>query len=81
MISPTLQAFISKHLNLASLNSSLPKEFDERTWYILYACVTFCILILAYLLNRSVCNDDLEKNRIYIRARYHSAHRKQTKPE
>lgn len=87
MISQMFNTFISpyvfvyKHVTSAIQSYRLPKEYDERTWYMLFACMTFSILILAYLLHRSVSTEDMEKNRIYLRARYYSAHRKQQKYE
>ena len=88
MLVPLFNAFVGfitrPHISLQkyfvlSLQSSLPRQFDERTWYLLFGFMTLCTFILAYVLSRYIKLKDADDDPVYQRARLYSLHRKHRK--
>ena len=66
---------IEKYL-VASFQSYLPKELDEKSWYILFGFMSLCTFILAYLLSRCITIKDADDDPVYQRAKLYSIQRK-----
>ncbi|CAF1047273.1 unnamed protein product [Rotaria sordida] len=62
-----------------SFQSYLPTQFDEKSWYILFGFMTFCALIIAYILSRCITIKDADDDPVYQRAKFHSMQRKHGK--
>ncbi|CAF3787802.1 unnamed protein product [Rotaria sp. Silwood1] len=66
---------IEKYFVLA-FQSYLPTQFDEKTWYILFGFMTFCALIIAFILSRYITIKDADDDPVYQRAKFYSMQRK-----
>jgi hypothetical protein len=54
---------------IVGLQSTLPTQFDERSWYILFGWMTASVLLVTYLLSRCVTLKDADEHSIYQRHR------------
>jgi len=64
---------------VVTFESYLPKQFDEKSWYILFGFITFCAFIIAYLLSRFITLKDADDDPVYQRAKFFSMQRKHRK--
>jgi len=55
--------------SLLTFQSYLPKQFDEKSWYILVGFMTFCAFIIAYILSRCITLKDADDDPVYQRTR------------
>lgn len=65
--------------SLLAIQSYLPKQFDEKSWYILFGFMTFCVFIIAYILSRCVTLKDADEDPVYQRARFYSMQKRHQK--
>jgi len=70
--------FVQKYVIL-TVQSFLPKQFDEKSWYILFGFISFCAFIIAYILSRCITLKDADDDPIYQRAKFYSIQRKDRK--
>jgi len=62
-----------------TFQSYLPTPFDEKSWYILFGFMTFCAVIIAYILSRCITLKDADDDPVYHRAKFYSIQRRHQK--
>lgn len=71
--------FYIQQSTLRSLQSFLPTQFDEKSWYILFGFLLIFVFIIAYVLSRYVTLQDADDDPIYQRTRIYSMQKHHTK--
>ena len=70
--------YIEKYI-IVTLQSLLPTNFDEKTWYFLVGLFMIMVFLIAYLLSRYVTLKDADDDLVYQRAKFYSIQREHRK--
>jgi len=62
-----------------TFQSYLPTEFDEKSWYIIFGFMTFCVFIIAYILSRFITLKDADEDPVYQRTKLYAMQRRHKK--
>ena len=67
--------YLQQHA-LATMQSSLPDSFDDKTWLLIFVVIALLTVLIAFVLSRFVTLRDADEDPVYQRSRFYSAHRK-----